>query len=70
MCQELKKELKQGHLHALALCQHLSNMGGAAKVSIPIEIDGSEFMVTAELLGCKPESIWLSERGYEGDNHE
>ncbi len=49
MCQELTDELAAGKAAATTLAKHLLMMG-AARASIPGDLDGKRFMVTAEWL--------------------
>lgn len=53
MCQELTDELAAGKAAATTLAEHLLSMG-AAKASIPGDLDGKRFMVTAEWLDASP----------------
>lgn len=46
MCRELENELEVGRKAAIHLVEHLINMG-AARVKIPLEIDGVWYEVNA-----------------------
>ncbi len=53
MCQELDAELAAGKAAATTLAEHLLAMG-AGRASIPGDLDGKHFMVTAEWLDTSP----------------
>ena len=46
--EELNAELNVGHAAAVALVEHLENMGGAFKCEIPLVCNGLAYLVTAE----------------------
>ena len=51
MCKELDVGLQNGKDLATALCQHLVDMGGVARCSIPVELNGYKYSVVTELIG-------------------
>ena len=50
MCEELDEELENGITGATLCAQHLHQMG-AAKASIPVEVEGIKYVVTIECVG-------------------